>query len=98
MKLKRSLYGLRRSPRNWFNTIHDSLQDMRFISTTGPRVYTFDTSDMSSILTLHVDDLLPLGGNTPVLKELKRELMERFTMTDMGDVPLIFGMQITRDP
>ena len=57
----------------------------------------FGTSDTISILTLYVDDLLLLGGNTPVLQELKRKLMNRFTMTDMGDVSLVLGMQITRD-
>lgn len=46
---------------------------------------------------LYLDDLLLLGGNKPVLKELKRKLMERFTMTDMGDVSLVLGIQIARD-
>ena len=98
MRLKKSLYGLRQSPRNWFNTINDSLQDMGFTPTTSdPCVYIFGTSETFSILTLYVDDLLLLGGNTPVLQELKRKLMDRFTITDMGDVSLVLGMQITRD-
>ena len=71
---------------------------MVFISsTTGSCVYTFATSDTSSILTLYVDDLLLLEGNTPVLKELKRKVMERFTMTQMGDVSLVLGIKISRD-
>ncbi|CAM9240447.1 unnamed protein product [Laminaria digitata] len=45
----------------------------------------------------YLDDLLLLGGNTPVLKELKRKLMERFTMTDMGDVSLVLGIHIARN-
>ena len=98
MKPKKSLYGLRQSPRNWFNTINDSLKDMAFTPTTyGPCVYTFGTSETFSILTLYVDDLLLLGINTPVLQEVKRKLMNRFTMTDMGDVSLVLGMQISRD-
>ena len=97
MKLKRSLYGLRRNLRNWLNGINDSLKGMGFTPTTGPCVYTFGTSDTSSMRTLYVDDLLLLGGNTPVLKELKRKLTERFTMTDMGYVSLFLGMQITRE-
>ena len=97
MKLKKSIYG-RQSPRDWFNTIKDSHKDMGFTSsTTGPCVCTFGTSDTSSMRTLYVDDLLLLGGNTPVLKELKRKLTERFTMTDMGYVSLFLGMQITRE-
>ena len=70
---------------------------MGFTSTTGPCVYTFGNGDTSCILTLYVGDLVVLGGNTPVLKELKRKLMEWFTMTDMAEVSLAVGMQITRD-
>ena len=34
MKLKKSLYALRHSLRNWFNTNNDSLKDMGFTPTT----------------------------------------------------------------
>ena len=92
MKLHKSIYGLRQSPRNWFNTINDSLKDMRFASNmSDPCVYTFDTSDTYSILTLYVDDLLLLGGHTPVLK-LKCKLIERFNITDMGGASLVLRM------
>ena len=72
MKLKTSLYGLRQSPRNWFNTIDDSLRDMGFTATASdPCVYIFGSDDNLIILTLCVDNLLILGGDTPLLKDLK---------------------------
>ena len=53
MKLKKSIYGLGRSPRNWFNTINDLLKDMGFTPTTpDPCVYTFGTSETFSVLTV----------------------------------------------
>ena len=59
MKLKKSLYGLRQSPCNWFNTIDDSLRDMRFtVTASDPCVYIVDVDDNISILTMYVDDLL----------------------------------------
>ena len=97
MELKNSICG-RQSLRNRFNTINNSLKDMGFTPTTSDRcVYTFGTSETFSILTLYVDNLLLLGGNASALQELKRELMNRFTMTDMGGVSLVLGVQITRD-
>ena len=98
MKLKKSLYGLRRSPRNWFNTIDDSLRDIGFTATASdPCVYIFGSDNSLSVLTMYVDDLLLLGGNTPLLKDLRTQLMDRFAMTDMGDVSMVPGIQITRD-
>ena len=38
MRLMKSLYGLRQSPRNWFNTIDDPLRDIAVTATaSGPR-------------------------------------------------------------
>ena len=69
----------------------------RFTPTTSdPCVYTFFTSDTFRIVIRYVDDLLLLGGNTPIVEELNRKLMERFTTTDMGDVSLALGMKKTK--
>ena len=77
---------------------HGFLKDMGFTSTTSdPCVYTFGTSNTFIILTLCVDDLLRFEGITPVLKEVNRKRMERFTMADIGGVSLVLSMQITRD-
>ena len=98
MKLKKSIYELRQSPRNWFNTINDSLKDVGLtLTTSDPCVYTFCTSETFSMMPLYVEDLLLLGGNTSVLQELKRQLMNRFTMIDMGYVSLGLGMKIPID-
>ena len=32
-----------------------------------------------------------------LIEKIKSKLMENFKMTDMGDVSLVLGMQITRD-
>ena len=98
MKLKKSLYGLCQSPRNWFNTIDDSLRDIKFTATASdPCVYIFGSNDNLGVLTMYIDELLLLGENTPLLKNLKIQLMDPFAMTDMGDVSMVLGMQITRD-
>ena len=94
MKYKKSLYGLRQSPRNWFNTIGDSLRDIGFTATASdPCVYIFGSDDNLSVLTMYVDDLFLLGGTTPLLKDLKIQMMDRFAMADMGNVSMVLGMQ-----
>ena len=98
MKLKKSLYGLRQSACNWFNTIDDSLRDIGFLATASdPCVYIFGSNDNLSVLTMRVDDLLLLEGNTPLLKDLEIGLMDRFAMTDMGDISMVVDMQIARN-
>ena len=48
-----------------------------------PCVYVFGSDDNLSILTMYVDNLLLLGGDTPLLKNIKTRLMSRFAMTEM---------------
>ena len=61
MTLKKILYGLRQSPRNWSNTIDDSLRDMWFTANaSNPCVYIFGSDDNFIILTMCVDILLLL--------------------------------------
>ena len=49
------------------------------------------------ILTLYADDLLLVGAHIQVIESIKRNLIERFMMTDMADVSLVLGTQVTRD-
>ena len=98
MKLKKSLYGLRKSPKNWFGTIDDHLSNIALRSLKlGPCVYVFEDKTSTAILTLYVDDILLLGNNKQLLGKLKKQLMDRFEMTDLGDVSKVLGMNITRD-
>ena len=97
-KLNNSMNGLHQSPRNLFNNIDDSLRDIGFTSTASdPCVYIFGSDDNLSVLTMYVDDLLLLQGNTTQLKDLSIQLMDLFAMTDMGNVSTVLGMQFTRD-
>ena len=98
MRLMKSLYGLRRSPGNWFNTIGDSLKDIGFTATASDLfLYIFGSDNNLRVLAMYVIDLLLLGGDTTLLKDKKIQLMDRLAMTDMGDVSMVLGMKITRE-
>ena len=44
-----------------------------------------------------MDDVLVLGANRQLLDKLKKQLMDRFEMTNMGDVSRVLGVSITLD-
>ena len=62
-----------------------------------PCVYVYEDENGSAILTLYVDDNLLLGSNKQLLGKLKKQLMDRFEMTDMGDMLRVLGMNVARD-
>ena len=61
-----------------------------------PCVYVYEDENGSAILMLYVDVLL-LDANKPLLDKLKKQVMDRFEMTDMGDVSKVLGKNVTRD-
>ena len=49
------------------------------------------------ILTVYVDDILITGGDQQLVDQKKKELTDRFEMTDMGEVKRILGIDVQRD-
>ena len=98
MKLKKSLYALRQSPENWFGTMNDHLSNIGSRSLkSDPCVYMFEAKTGTAILTLPVDDIFLLGNDKHLLGKLKKQLVDRLEMTDLGDVSKVLDMNITRD-
>ena len=44
-----------------------------------------------------MDDILLLGNNKQLLGKLKKQQMDRFEMTDLGDMSKVLGMNVTRE-
>ena len=85
MKLKKNLYGLRQSPKNWFGTMDDHLSNIGFRSLkSDPCVYVFEDKIDTAILILYVDDIILFGNNKQLFGNLKKQLRDRSEMTDLG--------------
>ena len=97
-KLQRSLYGLAQSPVLWYDTIDGVLVVIGSRPTqSDPCVYTHGNGVTLTLLTLYVDDILITGKDPTLVEQKKKELKERFEMTNMGEVRRILGIEVTRD-
>ena len=98
MRLLESLYGLRQSSRYWCGAVDEHVVEIGFkIFKSDPCVYIYSEGGAIYVLTLYVDDVLLLGKNRKVLERIKRKLMGHFSMTDMGEVSLVLGIEVIRD-
>lgn len=83
-RLKKSLYGLKQTPRAWYERIDNYLMKLGFIrSEANPNLYFKVEKDMPLILVLYVDDLF-LTSADPLIYQCKRELASEFEMKDLG--------------
>jgi hypothetical protein len=81
-QLRKSLYGLKQSPRNWYRKLNDFLISIGFYQCRGDEcLYYTDTC----IIVVYVDDLVILGTKDAV-KEVKATLVSSFKMTDLGEL------------
>ncbi|KAL0431935.1 UNVERIFIED_CONTAM: Retrovirus-related Pol polyprotein from transposon TNT 1-94 [Sesamum radiatum] len=96
--LKKSLYGLKQSPRQWNKTFDSFMQSLRFSkSSYDPCLYFKYDNDMLVFLVLYVDDMLIASPSLTLIVELQRNLCKTFEMKDLGNVKKILGMTIERD-
>jgi hypothetical protein len=97
-KLKKSLYGLKKSPRMWYQKFDTYILGLGFVrSRVDHCVYSKQVGNHFIYVVLYVDDMLLVGNNMDVIKEMKSQLSSKFDMKDLGAANFIMGMEIKRD-
>ena len=83
-KLKKSLYGLKQSGRNWNGVLHSYLVSQGFIQSQADNcVYMKITDKSMTVVIIWVDDIIIASNCTTTLKSVKGKLSKRFQMKDM---------------
>lgn len=97
-KLKKSLYGLKQSPRCWNQRFHDFVTKLGFVrSKYDYCLYTRTKDGDVEYLVLYVDDILIGAKDEDAVISLKRKFKKEFEMTDVGPVKDFLGMEINYD-
>lgn len=97
--LKKSLYGLKQSPREWNHRFDTFMMKQNYRrSEYDPCVYMKGSTveDMVYLL-IYVDDMLIAANQMSKIQKLKDQLRAEFEMKDLGHARKILGMEILRD-
>jgi hypothetical protein len=97
-KIKKSMYGLKQSPRMWYQNFDIYILGFGFVRSRDDRcVYSKQVGNHFIYAVLYVDDMLLVVNNMYVIKEVKSQLSSKFDMKDLGAANFILGMYIKRD-
>jgi hypothetical protein len=97
-KLKKSLCGLKQSPRMWYQKFDTYMLELGFTRSKEDHcVYFKLIGDHLIYLVLYVDDILLIGNNKEIIQDVKTQLSSKFDMKDLGASNFILGMEIKRD-
>eukprot|EP00253_Pinus_taeda_P025925 PITA_25925 len=97
-KLRKSLYGLRQSPKQWYKKFDFFMVSQNFVRSEYDHcVYFKSFNGIFIILALYVDDMLIASKSMEEINRLKAQLSMTFDMKDLGAAKHILGMEIHRD-
>jgi hypothetical protein len=97
-RLKKSLYGLKQSPRQWYKRFDSFMLSNGFQrSQYDSCVYLKFVNGSPTYLLLYVDDMLIATKSMKEITALKAQLSSEFDMKDLGAAKKILSMEIVRD-
>ena len=97
-KLKKSLYGLKQSGREWNNKLHEVLVKMNFTRCNGDNcVYIKNKKNDFNIIAVYVDDLIIACSHDSELKKIKGKISAEFDTVDKGQLSDYLGIRVRRD-
>lgn len=97
--LRKSLYGLKQSPRLWNKNLDTYLVSEGFrASEYDPALYLkHDEKGLVAMVAVYVDDLTIATRDMTIMNTIKDNLSRRYEMEDMGELKYILGIAVERD-
>ncbi|KAG8479954.1 hypothetical protein CXB51_025047 [Gossypium anomalum] len=97
-KLKKSLYGLKQSPRAWFNRFAKAMTSRHYTQGQADHTLFYKYSDNGKccILIVYVDDIILTGDDSIEIERIKEFLSLEFQLKDLGNLRYFLGMEIAR--
>ena len=97
-RLQKSVYGLKQSPRAWFDHFLHAMLRYRFKQSQGG--HTFFTKHSSSgkvmILIVYVDDIVLTGDDLEEIGKLKCNMAKEFEIKDLGNLKYFLAIEVVR--
>ena len=97
-KLKKSLYGLKQSPRAWFERFGKAVKNCGYCHSQANHTmfYKHSKDGKIAILIVYVDDIVLTGSDKEELERLKRRPRAEFEIKDLGTLKYFLGMEFAR--
>jgi len=94
-RLKKSLYGLKQSPRAWFDRFRRAMVGMEYRQTNADHTVFFKHHGAhTTILAVYVDDMIITGDDESEIAQLKVRLGKEFEVKDLGQLRYFLGIEI----
>ncbi|RVW16747.1 Retrovirus-related Pol polyprotein from transposon RE2 [Vitis vinifera] len=96
-RLRRSLYGLKQSPRAWFGSFSSIVQEFGMLRSTADHsvFYHHNSLGQCIYLVVYVDDIV-ITSDQDGIQKLKQHLFTHFQTKDLGKLKYFLGIEIAQ--
>ncbi|CAL8119796.1 unnamed protein product [Prunus armeniaca] len=96
-KLRKSLYGLKQSPRAWFGKFSCAMKKYGYRQSNADHtLFLKRRKGKVTVLIMYVDDMIITGDDTEEIDKLKHYLSTEFEMKDLGGLKYFLGIEVAR--
>lgn len=96
-RLIKSIYGLKQSPREWFDKFSVALLAYGFIQSKGDSsLFYLKTSVSCTMLLVYVNDIILTGSCQTQINKVKEFMATKFKLKDLGHLNYFLGLEIAR--
>ena len=97
LRLHRSLYGLKQSPRVWFDRFRQAMLKRGYRQSNADHtLFHKHSNNKVAILIVYVDDIVMTGNDTEEIVGLKHHLAQEFEVKDLGHLRYFLGIEVLR--
>ena len=99
LRLLKTLYGLKQSPKEWNAHLNKFMISMLFTRITADScVYIRKSPKGTVIIAVYVDDLIIAGSSERLVESVKAAFRNRYKMKDMGALEYVLGVRVDQQP
>ena len=96
-RLRKSLYGLKQSPRAWFSKVSEVIEKFSLQKSISDHSVFYKNSQAGIILlVVYVDDIVITRNDMAGISSLKSFLHGQFHTKDLGMLKYFLGIEVTR--
>jgi len=100
LKIRKCIYGLKQSPRDWHKLLRSFIIGIGFTQSRLDSCVFYDITVYGSprYILIYVDDILLFTMTNQEASGLKEQFLERFDCKDLGEIKRFLGVNVTIDP
>lgn len=97
-KLQKSIYGLKKTPRAWYQKLVEVILSLGFhISHADTSLFVHQVGTQITISLVYLDDILLTSTSEAFCKSVISDLQQHFPIKDMGEVRYFLGLEVERN-